>query len=137
MPWTQRAFRQALLVERYTSNQRVASLSEFVPRLRQSLAASLWVLIAQHRELHLWLEVDLRYRHMFEERTAVGHLTMHTSQHLHNYTTTSKSTMFSTESEEVQFRNANFLRNASPFVVDNIESAVVHVARYAQTQGGI
>ena len=39
--------------------------------------------------------------------------------------------------EEVPFRNANFMRNASPFVVDNIESAVLHVAIYAQTQGGI
>ena len=38
--------------------------------------------------------------------------------------------------EEVQLRNANFLHNASPFVLDNVESAVVHVARYAPTQGG-
>ena len=38
--------------------------------------------------------------------------------------------------EKVQLRNANFLRNASPFVLDNVESAVVHVARYAHTQGG-
>ena len=38
--------------------------------------------------------------------------------------------------EKVQLRNANFLRNASPFVLDNVESAVVHVARNAPRQGG-
>ena len=38
--------------------------------------------------------------------------------------------------EEVQFLNANYLRNATPFVLDKDESAVVHVASYAQTKGG-
>ena len=38
--------------------------------------------------------------------------------------------------EEIQLRNVNFLRNESPFVLDNVESAVVNVSRYAPTQGG-
>ena len=37
---------------------------------------------------------------------------------------------------EVHFRNAIFLWNARPFVVDNIESVVVIVRRYAPTRAG-
>ena len=37
---------------------------------------------------------------------------------------------------EVQIRHANLLRKVSPFVLDNIESAVLHEARYATTRGG-
>ena len=45
--------------------------------------------------------------------------------------------LFERLGDELQFRNANFLRNVSPFGVDNMLSAVFHVGRYAPTQGGI
>ena len=70
---------------------------------------------------------------MFEERIAVGHLATHTAV-LHNAFQIDQ--VLDRLGEEVQLRNTNFLRNASPFVLDNVESAVVHVARYAPTQGG-
>ena len=50
---TQRAYRHALLVERYTPNEYVASLSEFLDGLRESLGASLRDLIAEHHGLKL------------------------------------------------------------------------------------
>ena len=70
---------------------------------------------------------------MFEQRIAAGHLTTHTAV-LHNDFQTDE--VLDRLGEEVQLRNVNFLRKASPFVLDNVESAVVHVARYAPTQGG-
>ena len=74
---TQPAFRHALLVERYTQNDHVASLPEFLDGLRESLGASLGDLIAEHQGVKLWLVLDVQYRHMFEERIAVVHLTTH------------------------------------------------------------
>ena len=70
---------------------------------------------------------------MFEERIAVGHLITHTTV-LHNDFQIDQ--VHDRLGEEVQFRNANFLRNTSPFGLDNVESAVEHVARYAPTESG-
>ena len=111
----------------------MASLAEFLAGLRVSLSASMRDLLAEHHGLKLWLGVDVQYRLMFEERIAVGHLSTHTDV-LHNHFNIDQ--VPDSLGEEVQFCNANFLRNASPFVLDNVESAVVHVARYAPTQGG-
>ena len=128
---TQRAFRHALLVERYTPNEHIASLAEFRDGLRESLGASLRDLVAEHHVLKLWLSVDKKYWLMFEERIALGYLTTHTAV-LHNEFQINQ--VLDRLAQEVQFRNANFLPTASPFVLDNVESAVVHVARYAPTQ---
>ena len=82
----------------------------------------------------LWMCVDLQYRHIFEVRIAVGHLTTHTAV-LHNDFQIDQ--VLDRLEEEVQLHNSNFLRNASPFVLDTVDSSVLHVARYASTQGGI
>ena len=70
---------------------------------------------------------------MFEDRIAVGDLSTDTAV-LHNDFQIDQ--VVYRLGEGLQLRNANFIRNASPFVLDNVESAVVHVARYAPTQGG-
>ena len=100
---TQRAFRQGLLVERYTANAHLASLSEFLDEelsqrergKRESLGASLRDLIAEHHGLKLWLGVDVQYPHMFEELIAVGYLTTHTPSCIN----TSRSSRCSTDFE--------------------------------------
>ena len=89
--------------------------------------------MAENHGLKLWVAVDVQYRHMFEERIATGHLTTHTAL-LHNDLQIKQ--VFSRLAEEVQMRNANCVRNGSPFVLDKIESAVLHVARFAPTRGG-
>ena len=81
----------------------------------------------------MWLRVDVQYRHMFAERIAVRDLSTHTAV-LHNEFQINQ--VLDRLGDEEQFRNANFFRNASHFVLDNVESAVVHVTRYAPTQGG-
>ena len=80
-----------------------------------------------------WLGLIGQYRHMFQERIAIGNLRTH-SPVLHNFSNIDQ--VLARLREEVQFLNANLLRNASPFVLDNVESTVVHVARYAPTQAG-
>ena len=69
---------------------------------------------------------------MFEERIALGHLTTHIAV-LHNDFQIDQ--VLDRLGKEVQLRNANFIRNASPFVLDNVETAVGHFARYGPTQG--
>ena len=82
----------------------------------------------------LWLTqnpyISILLRHMFEERIAVGHLTTHTAL-MHNDFQIDQ--VLERLGVVVHLRKGNFLRNASPFVLVNIESAVVHVARYAPT----
>ena len=68
---------------------------------------------------------------MFEERIAVGHLPTDTAV-LHNDFQIDQ--VRDRLREEVQLRNANFIRNGSPFVLDHEESAVVHVARHPPTR---
>ena len=129
-----KAFRHALMVERYTPNDHVPILAEFLDGLRVSFIASLRDLIAEHHGGKLWIGVDVQYRHMFEERIEVGHLITYTAV-LHNDFQIDQG--LHRLSEEVLFRNAIFIRNPVPFVLDNVESAVVHVTLYAPTQGGI
>ena len=83
-------------------------------------------LIAENHGLKLWLGFDVQSRRMFEERIALGHLNTHTAV-LHN--DFQMDQVFDRLAEKVQLRNANFLRNASPFLLDNVKSAVVDVAR--------
>ena len=66
-----RAFRDALLVERYTINEHVSNLVEIRLGLRESRSASLRELIAENHGLKLRHGVDVPYRPMFEERIAV------------------------------------------------------------------
>ena len=113
----QAAFRHALLDERYTPDEQVASLPEFLEGLPVSHGAGLRDLIAQHHGLKVWLGVDVEYRHMFAERIAVGHLITRTAV-LHNDFQIYQ--VLDRLGAEVQFRNAKFLRNASPFVLDNV-----------------
>ena len=84
---TQRALGCGFHVERYTPNDHVSSLTEFLHGLRESLGSSLRDLIAEHQGLKLWLGVDMQYRHTLDERVAVGHLTTHTQP---SCTTTSR-----------------------------------------------
>ena len=120
-------------MERFTPTEHVDSLAEFIESLCESMQHTLTELMAEHHGLKLWVGVDVQYRNMFEERIASGHLTIQTAV-LHNDFQINQ--VFSRLGEEVHMRNANFLRNASPFVLDNIESAVLHLARYAPTRGG-
>ena len=73
------------------------------------------------------------YPDMFEERIAVRHLTTQTAV-LHNDFQIDQ--VQDRLGEEVQFGHANFLRNANPFVLDKVESSVLHVARFSPTEGG-
>ena len=116
---TQRAFRHALLVERYTPNEHIASLAEFLDGLRESLGASLRDLIAEHHGLKMWLGVDVQYRNMFEERIDVGDVRTHTAV-MHNDFQIEQ--VVERLGQEVQFRKANIPPNASTFVLDNIQS---------------
>ena len=90
-------------------------------------------LMAEHHGLKLWVPVDMQYRLMFKEPVATGHLTTHTAVLDNDFQI---NQVFSRLGEEVQMRNANFLRNASPYVLDNIDCAVIQVARYAPSRGG-
>ena len=106
---TQRAFRRYLLVERFTPNEHIDSLALFLQSLRESSQHRLTQLMAEHYALNLWVGVDVQYRHMFEERVATGHHT-HTAVLHYDFQI---NEVFSRLGEEVQMRNANFLRNAS------------------------
>ena len=79
------------------------------------------------------LGVHVQYLHMLEERIAMRQLTSHTAV-LHKQFQIDQE--LARVGEELHFRNAMFLRNASPFVLDNVESAVGHVAPYPPTEGG-
>ena len=114
-------------------NEHVASIDEFFANLRAPLRSSLESLIAEHHGLKMWLGLDIQYRHMFEERTQIGHLTTHTAV-IHNDFQIDE--VLDRLGEELTMRNANYLRNASPLALDSVESAVAHIARYAPTVGG-
>ena len=126
---TQRAFRTTLLLERN-------SLRNTWPALLSSSMACgspsgrAWDLIAEQHGLRLWLGVDVQYRRNFQERIAVGQLSTHTAVLPKDF---QSDQLLDWLAETVQFRNANFLRNARHFVLDNVYSALLHVARYAQT----
>ena len=111
----------------------MGSLAEFLEALRESLSASLRDLLAEHHGLKLWLGVDVQYRHMFPGLIAVGPLSTHTAV-LHKDFKSDQ--VLDRLGEEVHFRNAKFLLNASPFVLDNMYPAVLHVARYSPKEGG-
>ena len=101
---TQWELRDALLVERYTPKENVATLAELLDG------------------------TDVEYGHKFEERIAVRHLTTHTAILDNDFQI---DQVLYRLAEEVHFRNANFLSNASPFLLDNVASALAHVASYA------
>ena len=69
---TQRAFRQALLIDGCTPHQEGARLREFLEALLQSLGSSLRDLIDQHPGLKIWVKVDVQNGQMFEERIEVA-----------------------------------------------------------------
>ena len=94
-----------------THNEHFGCLAEFFHGLRESLVASLVHLIAEHHELKFWRGIDVPYRHMFHERTAVGHLTTHSAV-LHKEFQIDQ--VLDRLDEEVQFRNAN-LRTSVAF----------------------
>ena len=71
---TQRAFRHALLFDRYRPNEHLASLAELLDGLLESRGATLTDLISEQHGLTLWLDVDVHYRHMVEERIAVRNI---------------------------------------------------------------
>ena len=127
----QRAFRDALLHDRYTPNEQIASFPEFLDGLRESLGAGVRDLIAEHNGLKMWLGVHVLYRDMFWERIVVGHLTTHIV-FLHNDFQSEQG--LDRLGDDVPLRNSNFLPYASPFVCNNAESAVLHVARCAPTE---
>ena len=128
---TQRAFRRAVLVERFTPSEHVDTLPEFLEIQRESMQHTLNELMAEHHGLKVWVGVDVQHRHMLEERVATGHLTTHTAVLNNDFQI---NQVFSRLGQEVQMRKANFLGKASPFVLDNISSAVIHVGRYAPTR---
>ena len=114
-------------------DKHMTSLEEFFENLRAPLRSSLESLIAEHHGLKIWIGVDVQYRHMLEDRIVVGHLTTRTAL---IYNSFQIDEVLEKIEQEVQLRNANYLRNASPFALDSVECAVMHVARYNPTIGG-
>ena len=78
----------------------------------------------------MWLKVDVQYLDILQERIAIGHLTTHSGA-LHDFQI---DQVVDRVGDELQFRNANFLGNGCHFVLDIVESALFHVARFAPTQ---
>ena len=129
----QRAFRRALLVQRFTPRQTTDDLILFLQALRPILHGHLETLLADHHGIKIWLSVQVTYRRILEEGHATG-----------NFTT--KSTVVNNEfeldqildnlGEEVLLRNAHYLRNASPFAIESIDNAVLHASRFTPLAGG-
>ena len=128
-----RAFRGALLVERYVADQHVDDINVFLDSFRQSIRENLEALLAEHHGLKLWLGLDLQYYHLVDERYVEDHI-ISTSQVLLNEFQIDE--VLELIAQELRMRSANFLRNGSPFVLDSVESAVLHIARYSPIRGG-
>jgi hypothetical protein len=127
-----RAFRRALLVQRYTPQKATNNLIDFLKQLRPVLDEQLEDLLREHHGIKFWISVEVSYRRILDETRASGNFTTKSTA-LHNSFEITNT--LDKLDEDVLQRHANFLRTSSGFTVDSVESATLHAARFTPLAG--
>ena len=122
---TRRAFKQALLVQKFTPTEVVEDLNL---RLKQHCEE----VIQRHHGIKIWVSVELTYRHNFTDSRNNAFFTSK-SQVIYNDFQIDET--LEALNEELLLRNAHYLRNASPMSLDSVDNAVLHVARFNPVSG--
>jgi hypothetical protein len=115
-------------VQSFAPREATDDLNHFLESLTPLLHELLAGLLREHHGIKVWLSVQLTYRKILEEGRAEAHLTTK-SVVLHNDFELDE--VLDNLVQEVQLRNAHYLRNASPFAIDSVDNAVVHTSKYA------
>ena len=128
----QRAFRRALIVQKFIPQGFTDDLNFFLESLRPVLQSLIKDLLDEHHGLKLWISVEVTYKHTVHGTLAKAHFTTKAATIHNNF---ELDDTFDALDQEVLLRHAHYLRNASPFAIESVDSAMLHATRYAPIAG--
>ena len=129
-----RAFKRALLAQRFTPVEPTDDLNTFLEDLQPVLLRHLQEAMREHRGIKIWVSLEAAYRRIMGDGTSTGCFTKKATVIFNEFQI---GEVLDSLFQELQLRKAHFLRNASLMALDSITSATLHVSRFTPLAGGV